>query len=1013
MGCRQAPVDSTLPDRVDYNFHIKPILSDRCYACHGPDEEARQGHLNLFTEAGAKVDPLESGGHAIVPGSLQRSKLYQRIMSDHPDAMMPPPASNLTLSPHEKALIARWIDQGAEWKPHWSFLPPSKPEIPDVSSSLWPRNPVDHFILSRLQREGLHPQPEAPREVLLRRVTFDLTGLPPTPEALQTFLADTTANAYEKVVVTLLASQSYGEHMAADWMDVARYADTHGYQADRERRMWPWRDWVIRAFNDNMGYDRFVTWQLAGDLLPDATQEQQLATAFNRNHRQTEEGGSIEEEFRIEYVADRTNTTATAFLGLTMECARCHDHKYDPISQKEYYQFSGFFNTIDESGQTSHFTDAVPVPALLLTDEETEQALHSLRQQIAQQEKELATIATRARTTFDLWNPPAALPLPDLVAAYSFDTQQGDKLPNRANFALPGTLHYAPVLAEGRRGRSLQFDGENGAFFKDVGVFTRADPFTLSLWVRAATHEQWNVLVHRTQAALDAGSRGYELSMQKGHLVAGLAHMWPENAIRLVSTEPLPLNRWVHVVMTYDGSSRADGVELYMDGHKLQTHTIRDNLFKNITYERVDVHLTLGYRFRDTGFRGGQVDDFQVYSRALTAIEIAQLSGKSLRDDTSLFAYYLATEHAEYRAARARLRHLRQQENERISPVSEIMVMRDMDTARPTHVLLRGQYDNKGEIVTANTPHVILPFADTLPRNRLGLARWLVDPQNPLTARVVVNRYWQRFFGTGIVATAEDFGYQGSLPTHPDLLDYLATTFVESGWDIKALQRHLVLSATYRQAAVPLPEQDPANRLLSSGPRLRLSAEMIRDAALASSGLLVHKIGGPGVHPYQPAGLWKEKSGMEYIPGTGEELYRRSLYTFFKRTSPPPSMMTFDAPMRSHCIMRRQRTTTPMQALVLMNDPQYVEAARHIGERMIREGGSSIGARIDIAFRLLTSRLPTDREQDILQALYAEQHALFAQDPAAAFSLLQTGDSPYDSSLDIVDLSASRWWPAR
>ena len=1017
-----------MPDQVDYNFHIKPILSDRCYQCHGPDENARKAGLRLYTEEGTKEATLESGGHAVVPGSLRRSKLYQRLIEDDPDAVMPPPESNLTLTDYEKALIARWIEQGAEWKPHWAFIPPGKPDLPALKNPSWPRNGIDHFVQARLEREGLRPTDEATKETLIRRVTFDLTGLPPTLEELDAFLADDSPTAYETLVDRLLASQAYGERMASEWLDVARYADTHGYQADRERRMWPWRDWVIQALNDNLPFDDFATWQLAGDLLPNATTTQRLATAFNRNHRQTEEGGSIEEEFRVEYVADRTNTTGTAFLGLTMECARCHDHKYDPISQKDYYRFFSFFNNIDESGQTSHFTDAVPVPALLLLEEETARTLDDLNEQIAAKEQALEAFATDARPGFDAWLrqqdaerlPPA--PTRGLVAAYAFEQINGDKVRNLVRPDQPGTTVYDPVIAPGRFGNAIRFDGENGLHFEDVGVFARADPFTLSLWIKAARWEDWNVLVHRTQAALDAGSRGYELSMQQGRLVAGLTHMWPENALRVMTRDALPLNEWLHVVMTYDGSSRAEGVQVYAGGKPAAITVVRDNLFKNITYERVDVNLTMGYRFRDTGFKDGLIDAFQVFDRALTAIEVAQLSGvnplPALFDEAgrteaareTLFAYYLAHHHPGYESMQNELRALRRRQNETIAPTPEIMVMKEMPTPRPSHVLLRGQYDNKGDAVEPGTPEQIMPFPDNLPQNRLGLAAWLVDPQNPLTARVAVNRFWQRYFGTGIVATAEDFGNQGALPTHPQLLDWLATTFVESGWDVKAMQRLIVTSATYRQASTASPallQRDPQNQLLARGPSLRLSAEMIRDHALAASGLLVRKVGGPSVKPYQPAGLWEEKSDLKYVPDTGEGLYRRSLYTFWKRTSPPPSMMTFDATTRSQCVMRRQRTSTPMQALVLLNDPQFVEAARKIAERMLTEGGDTVETRIAFAFRLLTSRLPKPAEADVLRALYQEQRQTFSQDRAAALALLQTGESPWNSSLDPVEIAAS------
>ncbi len=971
---------------------------------------------------------LESGGRAVVPGSLGRSKIFERIISDDPEFMMPPPESNLTLSEYEKALITRWIEQGAEWKPHWSFISPEKPDQPPVEDAAWPRNGIDHFVLARLEREGLNPSEEASKETLIRRVTFDLTGLPPTIAEIDAFLADDSPDAYEKVIDRLLASEAYGERMAAEWMDVARYADTHGYQADRERRMWPWRDWVIQAFNKNLPFDDFATWQLAGDLLPNATNTQRLATAFNRNHMQTEEGGSIEEEFRVEYVADRTQTTATAFLGLTMECARCHDHKYDPISQKEFYQFFSFFNNIDESGQTSHFTDAVPVPALLLLEEETTRALGDLKEQITAKEQELKTLANGARPDFDAWlsqqNAAAFPPTPTrgLAAGYDFEEINNGKIRNRIRPDRPGTTVYEPQIAPGHAGNAMQFDGENGLQFDDVGVFTRADPFSLSLWMKATQWEEWNVLVHRTQAALDAGSRGYELSMQHDRLVAGLTHMWPQNAIRVITRDGLPLNEWVHVAMTYDGSSRAGGVTVYVDGKPAAVDVARDNLFKNITYERVDVKLTMGYRFRDTGFKDGLIDDFQVFDRALTAIEVAQLSGvdplpallkktnPTEAERESLFAYYLAHHRPDYARLQDELRALRRMQNETIAPAPEIMVMQEMATPRISHVLLRGQYDNKGEQVEPGTPEQIMPFPDDLPKNRLGLAQWLTDPQNPLTARVAVNRFWQLYFGAGIVTTAEDFGNQGALPTHPQLLDWLAGVFVESGWDIKAMQRLIVTSATYRQASTASPDlmaRDPQNQLLARGSSLRLSAEMIRDHALAAGGSLVRKVGGPSVKPYQPAGLWEEKSGARYVQDTGESLYRRSLYTYWKRTSPPPSMITFDAAERNRCVMRRQRTSTPMQALVLLNDPQFVEASRKIAERMLTEGGDTVDSRIAFAFRLLTSRLPRPEEVDVLKALYQEQKEAFSQDRAGALALLETGESPWDTRLDATELAAS------
>lgn len=1025
-GTPPPSLDAKLPDQVDFNFHIKPILSDRCFNCHGPDENTRKAGLRLDTETGP-YEKLESGDRAVVPGNLRRSQLIERIASDNPNFMMPPPESNLDLSDYEVALVKRWVEQGAPWSPHWSFIPPEKPDLPDIKQEDWPLNEIDHFVLARLEREGMSPAPAASKETLIRRVTFDLTGLPPTPEEIDAFLGDKNPAAYENVVDRLLASPAYGERMAVEWLDVARYADTGGYQSDRLRRMWPWRDWVIQAFNDNLPFDDFATWQLAGDLLPNATREQSLATAFNRNHRQTEEGGSIDEEFRVEYVADRTQTTATAFLGLTMECARCHDHKFDPISQKEYYQLFSFFNNIDESGQTSHFTDAVPVPTLLLSDDATDRRLQDLQAQIQHKELDLTTIEENARDSFENWaaqqNPSSfpASPVRGLTAHFTLDEIRNESVRNEVS-SKNGSTVYDPVTVEGRFDNAIQFDGENGLQFEDVGVFKRTDPFTLSLWIRPTQWANWNVLVHRTQAALDAGSRGYELALQQDKLVAGLAHMWPNNAIRIVTEEELPLDEWTHIAMTYDGSSRAEGMRLYVDGQPAPVSVVRDNLYKNITYERVDVNLTMGYRFRDSGFKNGLMDEFKVFARALTAIEIAQLSGSnplpSLLDKETLseterghlFAYYLEHHHPEYLHAREDLRALREEQNAASSPIPEIMVLKEMATPRQAHVLVRGQYDNKGEVVSAGTPESIMPFPEDLPKNRLGLAAWLVDPQNPLTARVAVNRYWQMYFGQGLVATPEDFGNQGALPTHPQLLDWLASTFVELGWDVKALQKMIVMSATYRQASTASPENlasDPQNELLARGPSFRLTAEMIRDQALATSGLLVSKIGGPGAKPYQPEGLWKEKSGIAYQRDTGDGLYRRSLYTFWKRTSPPPSMITFDAARRNQCIVQRQRTSTPMQALVLLNDPQFVEAARKIAERMMQEGGDTLGEQITFVFRLLTSRFPTAEEMQVLTVLYEEQKALYSTDRTRAKALLSTGEAPWDQTLDALDLAAA------
>ncbi len=1033
-GCNRTAVDPALedklPDIVDYNFHIKPILSDRCFTCHGPDENTREAELRLDTPDGLFASLSSGAGKkAVVPGKVHKSEIIARIQHNDPEEVMPPPASNLTITDYELALLQRWIEQGATWKQHWAFIAPTLPNPPVPDTPAWATNEIDLFVLDRLQREGLTPAPPASREQLLRRLSFDLTGLPPTLEALDAFLADSSAEAYESVVDELLASSGYGERMASEWLDIARYADTGGYQSDRLRRMWPWRDWVIEAFNTNVPYDEFVTWQLAGDLLPAPSQDQVLATAFNRNHRQTEEGGSIEEEFRAEYVADRTNTMSTAFMGLTMECARCHDHKYDPISQKEYYQLFAFFNNIDESGQTSFFTDAVPVPTMLLSDADTLHALQQMQDAVGRKEAELARHVAHSAASFEPWfaslnaSPLANRPPKGLTTHIPFESIANEETPNLAARNAPGHTIFDPEIVDGKLGRAVKFDGENGLEFKGAGEFERTDPFSIAFWMKATKWNTWNALVHRTKATYDAGSRGYELSLQDNKLVAGLSHMWPENALRVVTTDSLPLNEWVHVAMTYDGSSKAAGVALYIDGKPAQTETVRDNLVRTIKYERVDVNLTTGYRFRDTGFQDGLLDDLRVYNRSLTPFEVSFLAGDDPFEAligqevgnldpaarTALAAYYRDHFDPAFKTLSADLRRLRVKENEQVAPIHEMMVMREMEERRPTHILNRGAYDDKGEEVMPGTPAAMLAFDESLPQNRLGLATWLTDPEHPLTARVAVNRFWQMFFEQGLVVTPDDFGSQGALPSHPELLDWLASTFIASNWDVKHVLKTIVMSSTYRQTSALSPElrsKDPANELLARGPKRRLTAEMIRDNALATSNLLVDKLGGPPVKPYQPAGLWKEKSGKAYVRDTGEGLYRRSLYTFWRRTSPPPSMITFDATRRNQCVVRRQQTSTPMQALVLLNDPQYVEASRMLAQRLLQHGGT-VDNHITEAFRLLTSRSPSPAEREILKQTYEEQLAEFQAIPTDASALLQIGDATADPRLPADELAAT------
>ncbi|PYV13875.1 MAG: hypothetical protein DMG07_13190 [Acidobacteria bacterium] len=1003
-------------EKVDFNFEIRPLLSDRCFKCHGPDDRSRMAKLRL--------DSRESALRVIKPGDAAGSEVLRRLTSSDPAVRMPPPWSNLAVTQDEIALIRRWVEAGAEYRPHWSFIPVAAAQAPAVKERDWPRSGIDNFVLARLEREGLRPQPEAARETLIRRLSLDLTGLPPSLDEIDAFLGDRASGAYERVVDRLLASPRYGERMAGCWLDLARYADTYGYQADVDRDMSPWRDWVIGAFNRNLPWDRFIVEQIAGDLVPGATRDQRLATAFNRLHRQTNEGGSIEEEFRVEYVADRVHTMGTAFLGLTLECSRCHDHKYDPVSQRDYYRLFAFFNNIDESGLYSHFTRATPSPALLLYEDGVEVRHRELRAKLAEAERALARLRASARGRFEEWLRGSALDLalPQPVAAFAFDQADSNKTPNSAAAERPGELVDAPELVDGRRGKALRFSGDNAVVCKGSGAFGRTNSFSFSLWLRPAESQARAVVFHRSRAWTDSGSRGYELVLENGRPAFSLIHFWPGNALSVRARDALPLDEWSHLTVTYDGSSRAAGLRLYRNGRPMAAEIVRDNLYKEIVHrkewgdmESGKVELMLGARFRDAGFKGGRIDEFRVFDRSLTPLEVeAEAAGaKQVRASAGeeLLTYYLNRHDPEYRAALAALDRLRRAESSLIDDVREIMVMQDVAEPRETHLLKRGAYDAPAERVEPGTPDQIMPFPPDLPRNRLGLARWIVDPRNPLTARVAVNQVWKLHFGRGLVATPENFGSQGQLPTHPDLLDWLAHRFVASGWDRKALHRLIVLSATYRQSSEAGPElraRDPENRLLARGPRHRLSAEQIRDSALAASGLLASRIGGPSVKPYQPAGLWEESgTNKTYAADKGEGLYRRSLYTFWRRTSPPPSMLAFDAPSREVCTARREATQTPLQALVLLNDPQFVEAARVLAERLARGGRPNLDGRIEGAFRLLLARRPDERERDVLRRLYSEQLAYFTEHPEAAERYLAVGEHARAGALGAADVAAT------
>lgn len=1023
-----------LPEVVDYNYHIKPILSDRCYACHGPDDEKREASLRLDTEEGlfARLEG-EQKRFAIVPKDLGDSEIHHRIRTEDPDEIMPPPESNLILSDREKALIEKWIEQGAEWKPHWSFIPPEKPPLPAVQQSTWPVNGIDHFVLSRLEGMGKTPNGPADKERLLRRVYLDLTGLPPSVEAIDAFLDDERPEAYEAVVDRLLADPAFGERLAMEWMDVARYADSHGMHADGWRMMWPWRDWVIQAFNDNMPYDQFIAWQLAGDMVPEASKEQILATAFHRNHQMTAEGGVVDEEFRLEYVFDRANTTATAFLGLTLECARCHDHKFDPVSQEEFYQVSAFFNNVKELGMTGD--DGNFGPMLLMPDDSTEKVLALLKQDIRTQSQAVKVAEEKVNLTRDflqsfsrqLPKDPAG-PVLSLGAERLVKGKEEQWVDGKPQALAVGAVEQVT----GPRGKALRFDHDYAYLhLKELGFYELTQPFSVSLWAKPETERETQTLLG-TSGNKNNFWRGWDLYLEKDNRLSfRFIHCLPHNYLHVRTEASIPLHAWTQVGFAYDGSGSAQGVDLFINGEKVPVKRVFDQLYKsplpvqgpNELPDKRPIRVAKSYRAftGENGVYKGGIDEIRIYERCLSELEFHQLAGKPVPPPGADAAsqalwkdHYLKTAAKDLTAPRSKLRALRTRALEIMNEVPEVMVMEEMPESRPTYVLSRGQYNLPEEEVTPGTPSSVLAFPKGLAPNRQGLAQWLLSPQNPLTSRVIVNRYWQLIFGRGFVNTPQDFGNQGDLPSHPYLLDYLAWQFVDSGWDLKALFKSIVMSNTYRQSSLvneAAYQADPDNRLLARGPSYRMSAEMIRDNALAASGLLVKQVGGPSVKPYQPEGLWIDKGNfsyklLRYEPDSGQALYRRSLYTFVKRTSPHPAMVAFDAPDRSNCIVKRDNTSTPLQALVLMNDPQFVEAARVMAQRLMQKGPTSIREKVQRGFRQSTGRTATDAELDIFEQMYQDYLGQYEVDTSSANALLAVGEYPLADALPAQALAA-------
>ena len=1021
-----------LPKKVDYNYHIKPILSDRCYQCHGPDEKTRKAGLRLDLEEIA-FSRLKSGDKAFSKGNLYKSESLHRILSTDDEIKMPPPESNLELSSKEKAILIKWIEQGAEWKEHWSFISPKKKATPSNVD-----HKIDYYISKKHEENGMKFSEPASKETLVRRLYFDLTGLPPTVEEVDSFLNDSSEEAYTELVDKLLNSHAYAERMAVDWMDLSRYADSHGLHADGLRTMWPWRDWVIKAFDENMPYDQFVTWQLAGDLLPNATREQKLATAFNRNSPMTAEGGVIDEEWRLNYVFDRTETMSTAFLGLTVACAKCHDHKFDPVSQQDYYQLTAFFNNIRELGMTGDDGDYGPL--LPLPDETTEQHLQRLENSITQIEKEIELNPTDLASleTYMDELPSTNKVMDSRIGYYPFDKVEKDKTKKKKGHPFIADNNknvgsrLAPKVVPGIKDNALRFEQDYDRLYisKEIPNFEWVDPFSAGVWVKTDQKDpKFRQFILGTTGGKNNWWRGWDFYLDGGnHLNFRLINIAPGNMVHIKTKQTIPVEQWKHLAFSYNGSGKADGIKLFIDGKEVAIENLIDNLYKSIKpvsasgMKIEDRPILVGKSYEgstgDNGTFSGSMDDLVFFDKKLSALELDLIyksyqSQKTLPDQ-NLVKQHLIENHPKTVDLEKQLKNTRKQWLKTFSPVLEIMVMEELPQSRKTYLYSRGNYDEPAYEVNAAVPEKLPSMDPELPKNRLGLAKWLFDQKNPLTARVAVNRYWQMIFGRGLVQTSTDFGVQGALPSHPDLLDALALEFMESSWDIKQLIKKMVLSKTYRQTSKASPElleKDPKNIFLARSNRYRLPAEMIRDNALATSGLLVNQIGGESVKPYQPEGLWKEKSTFslrlyDYKTTKGDSLYRRSLYTFIRRTSPPPSMIAFDATSREICTVQRENTSTPLQALVLLNDIQFFEASRVLAERIQREAGTKIEDQIKYGFRLATSRHPSDEEIAILKDLYNTQLTFYQKDARAARKTIRVGEKAVDPKFNPVKTAA-------
>jgi len=1020
---------------IGFNRDIRPLLADNCMACHGPDANKRKAGLRLDTKEGLfeKTDKHEP---AVVPGKLEKSELWARITTTNLDDRMPPEDSHKELKPEQIEKIKKWIVAGAPWQGHWSFVNPERAPVPakfkTPSTKFKVRSPIDAFVLENLERNGLKPNPEADKRTLIRRVTLDLTGIPPTPAAVEAFVNDKSPDAYEKVVKKLLASIRYGEHRARYWLDAARYADTHGLHFDNYREMWPYRDWVIKALNQNMPFDRFTLLQLAGDLLSEEEVDALIATGFQRCNMTTNEGGTIDEENLANYANDRVSTFGWVYLGLTMSCAACHDHKFDPITQKDFYSMAAFFRNTTQSAKDGNSKDSTPSILVPQTPEDA-QRWKELPAVITSAKSALDERRKEARPDFEAWVKDVRpeefaneVPVKKLLVHFPLNEGQSNVVSgtvsgSNTTLTATGELNWKEG---GRFGLAPKLRKGTNFFVGDVANFDRTNQFSFGCWIRMSQPGAFGTLLARMDET--NSSRGWDLSHAGKKLTVHLVNKWPGDALKIETRdEVLKAGVFQHVFVTYDGSAKAKGVKIYVDGVETPTKVDNDKL-KSSTLN--DAPLRIGGRSQGPQLEDGRVQDVRIYERKLSAKEVAAIANiaplqyvlnipaeqRSKEQNAVIFETWITTRDAEFGARTKKLAALNSEESaiKARNPITH--VQREKKDSMPmAHVLFRGQYDKQKDKVGASTPAVLHSMSKDAPTNRLGLARWVSSPENPLTARVTVNRFWQELFGVGFVKSSEDFGLMGDNPSHPELLDWLAVEFRESGWDMKHIFELMVTSSAYRQGAEATKEKiekDPANRLISRGPRFRMDAEMVRDYALAASDLLVDKVGGAPVKPYQPDGIWEavampESNTKKYQRDKGEGLYRRSLYTFWKRAAPPATMDVFNAPSREVCAVRRERTNTPLQALATMNDLQFVEAARHLAELALVDAKKEEDTLQFIAGRVL-SRPLTGKELSIVKGTLKEATAYYEANADAAAKLIAVGESKPSEKIPAAQLAA-------